>query len=175
MHHRVLLIPLATLLLGLAGLFVSCDAETIEPSDARSLSIRTPAPSSDQASSGPGWRLVLIRSTTQVPEGVIVTSRDATSDLVAITVASSGAYGCGAPVFTGFERSGTTLVARIQRGPTSGTCAVVEDVTFSVVLDVAQIPKGVTGVTHSESCDDPGCLEHPAPLPSAAPSASASG
>jgi hypothetical protein len=69
---------------------------------------------SPQPVAGSGWTLLRAVSPTPVIEGIAIAPFGADQYVVSITVRGAGADGCGAPVFTGFEPSGTTLVARAK-------------------------------------------------------------
>lgn len=122
--------------------------------------------SPQQPAGGPGWTLVQVRTPTPNREGVALAALDADAYIVAITVPGQGSGGCGAPRLEGFAIVGSTLVAQITRTPKGDVCAIVDGVTYYVLLYRSQVPQGITAISHSEPCASPGCAGRGVPFPS---------
>jgi hypothetical protein len=120
-----------------------------------------------QPDSGPGWTLLRAVTPSPITEGVDIAPLGRDAWVVAVTVPGKGGDGCGAPTFVGFEELGTTLVAKISRGPMPNTCAIVDAVTYYVALERVAVPKTIIDVSVSDSsCHSPGCTGPGAAIPS---------
>ncbi len=120
----------------------------------------TPTPEateSPQLVAGSGWTLLRTVSPTPIIEGIAIAPLGADQYVVSVTVRGGGADGCGAPVFTGFQPSGATLLAQIVRSPASDSCAVASAITFYVALDRVVVPDTVVRVAIGDNCEGSTC------------------
>jgi hypothetical protein len=141
----------------LACVLIGCNSASATPA--------APASQSAQPLAGPGWTLLRTASQTPNIEGIAITPLGADQYLVSVTVRGPGADGCGTPVFTGFEPSGSTLVAEIARSPMNDTCATASSITFYVAVNRAIVPDNIVRVAVGDHCEGPTCVDE-VPRPS---------
>lgn len=117
----------------------------------------------EQAASGPGWRLVDLRSGNVGP-GIDVKPLGDDAYLVEPTVNGPGGKDCARPRFIGFEARGDVLVASFERPAVTETCLITGNRIFDVLLERRFIPSGVSRLELSEPCSNdqpaPGCPQH---------------
>jgi hypothetical protein len=105
-----------------------------------------------------GWRVVSEGS--QALRQGMVASRSDIGLVIKLTVPDGGASGCGQPRVVGVDRSGETVVVRVERALQGEQCLVTGDVTFEVEVG-GDLASGATVATRDDACQFDGCSGRP--------------
>jgi hypothetical protein len=108
---------------------------------------------------GKGWTLLRTVRPAAVDEGLAIAPLGPEQYVLSITVRDGGSDGCNKPTLVGFQPSGTTLVAQIERSPESANaiCATASAVTFYVGLDRGIVTPAIVQVALTDNCVNSVC------------------